>query len=311
MKNHRLDASDRAKDELESLLRKTARAGIESIATRGTGGKVYSAPLGGGGKVELLGLTHIEPKKTCSWSADGTPLKTILPVVPTVEINVISFHETGKDGKDHVVEDTGLAFQRQALLRLSRGYQGANGQFVVPGNRREMRYSFSNTMPISGTTSGNRLVTIQQSFPNDVKVADLIVSYFWPLKSLGKSLVKDGEVMPGVGAPDAKIVPIEKMGRILPAGQRDFRPKKDALVLSVAKPENRLDQMRAVIYKKDGHNVWGPNLWSRDMKEQPDADSRCYWLIENVKMSDIAEIRFAVTRYERVVFKNVQLHPRG
>jgi len=309
MRDHKLDASEVAKDELQTIIQNLNKTGISRVKTQGTGGKVYSAPLDGGGKVELLGLTHIEPKRTQSWSADGTPLPTILPVVPIVEINSNSYHEIGKDGKERVVEDTGLAFGRQALLRFSTGYAGANAQFVAPGGRPANLYSFSNTMPIQGNAKQDRLVTIEQAFQKQVRTADLVVNYYRPLKSLGKSLVKDGEVIPGAGTPDAKIIPIAQMGRILPFGQRDFRPRKDALVLSVAKPKNPYDQMRAVIYKKDGHNVWGPNLWSQDMKEQPDADSRCYWLIEGVKMSDIAEIRFAETRYEMVIFKNVQMHP--
>jgi len=301
---------DRKGGDFIGSLQGAKNQAIQRLSREGTGGKVYSSALAGGGKVELLGLTHIEAGKLCSWSADGKRLPNILPVVAVSGFGPTIVSLGDGSGKPKPVE-SGLDFGRQALIRISPGYAGANGDFVNAQYRNAMRYSMSNTLPLYAKVKGDTLLSIEQGFPAEVESADLNLNYYRPLRPLGSAKVKDGVVISSPGLPDAKIISSENAGRYQPIGRKLQPPQPDVFFLSVAQLKNPLDSLRAIVHLKNGQIAPGYHVMGQELKDQADRADRSFWILRGVKLADIAEIRFAVTRHERVVFKNVQLQPRG
>lgn len=305
------EAAERAEGDFQWKSEGIRKRGLARIEARGTEGKIYSAPLDGGGKVELLGLTHPEAGKFTSWSADGTRLPFVLPVVRTHSWQPQYMTVIGPDHSEKEV-DLHLAFGRQALIRVSPGYRGINGGFLDPASGRAIASGMSNTMPVGVTRKKDVLLGIEQSFPKELTHADLSLWYYKPAKQLGTVHVENGNAQGQPNLPAVKIIPYKEIGIYFPqtlmSDTRQYSKLPDFFV-SMPRPQDPRDSYRIGIFLKNGKTLTTYYVSPSDLLEQPKTPKRSFFAAKGAKPQDVSEIRIYITRQEQVLFKNVQLHP--
>jgi|GEM_PF-6834761 len=163
---------------------------------------------------------------------------------------------------------------------------------------------------------GDCLISIQQSFPHEVRQADLVLRYDSPPRPLVTLAVRVGEVEGRGPIANAQLVPATKM--ILSQFVRQhLRPRASDTILSMARPVGATGTVRVNVVDRQGrsHPVYG---LGHALYRAPDGTpeiaklpDRSNWFLHSVRPEDGAKIEVSTATESSVVFRAVQLHPRS
>lgn len=251
-------------------------------------------------RIELLGMSHIEPGRSQSWSIDGKPLPHLLPFGPSSGIPI--------EGD----------FERQFVIRYTdktvRGVQGffrvrSNGETPSAGER-------TNTIPIPKRLNGDRVIAIQQGFPEGARTADFVLKYYLVPEPYKMLTVRAGQVVSDPVGWKTRLYSAESFA----SGKKAWMqpPTAKDVLLSFRKPDHLTGTLRLAVKLRNGQEVIArsistafPEVTFSRHPELGDPEEQSVWLLHGVKKENITQIQVTLAKQGATVFKDLPLHPKG
>lgn len=252
-----------------------------------------------GWEIEVLGMSHIEPGRSQSWSLAGRPLAHLLPFGASSGIPIVG------------------DFERQLAIRFTDpAVRSVKGFFRIDGEGETPRpLEWTNTIIVPRRMHGNMVVAVQQGFPKDARKADFVLKYDLSPVPLTSLSVRSGSVVTDPAKWDGKVF----TGDGFASGKPGFgyAPRKTDSVLSFKQPGRINGTLRVTVRLRNGQeriarsiSANHPEITFKQHPELADSKVRSNWMVSGARRQDIAQIRLSVATSGMIVLRDLPLHPK-